>query len=132
VTDESALIGKVLRHYTILERIGGGGMGVVYRAQDGHLDRFVAIKILPHESLADEAARKRFRREALALSKLNHPNIATVFDFDSQDGMDFLVMEYVAGSGCRLSSGGAASPRTKWPDWAWSWPKDWRKRTSAG
>ena len=97
MTDESALIGKVLRHYTILERIGGGGMGVVYRAQDGHLDRFVAIKILPHESLADEAARKRFRREALALSKLNHPNIATVFDFDSQDGMDFLVMEYVAG-----------------------------------
>ena len=72
-------------------------MGVVYRAHDERLDRDVAVKVLPAETLADEATRKRFRREALALSKLNHPNIATIFDFDTQDKIDFLVMELVAG-----------------------------------
>ena len=72
-------------------------MGEVYRAHDEHLERDVAIKVLPAGTLADEAARKRFRKEALALSKLNHPNIATVFDFDTQNGVDFLVMELVAG-----------------------------------
>ena len=97
MTDESALTGKTLTHYTVLERIGAGSMGVVYRARDKHLDRIVAIKILPHQAIADDSARKRFRREALALSKLNHPSIATVFDFDSQNDLDFLVMEYVAG-----------------------------------
>lgn len=97
MTDESVLTGKTMTHYAVLERIGAGGMGVVYKARDEHLDRFVAIKILPHEALEDESRRKRFRQEALALSKLNHPNIATVFDFDSQDGKDFLVMEYVPG-----------------------------------
>ena len=72
-------------------------MGVVYRAHDERLDRDVAVKVLPAATLADEATRKRFRREALALSKLNHPNIATIFDFDTQDNIDFLVMELVAG-----------------------------------
>ncbi len=91
------MIGKTLGHYRIVERIGAGGMGEVYRARDEHLERDVAIKVLPAGTLADEAARKRFRKEALALSRLNHPNIATVFDFDSQDGTDFLVMEFVAG-----------------------------------
>jgi eukaryotic-like serine/threonine-protein kinase len=72
-------------------------MGVVYRAQDVRLERDVALKILPAGLLADEGARKRFRKEALALSKLNHPNIATVHDFDSDGGVDFLTMELVAG-----------------------------------
>ncbi|HVP42893.1 MAG TPA: protein kinase [Terriglobales bacterium] len=86
-----------LSHYRVLEQVGAGGMGVVYRAHDERLDRDVALKVLPAGVLADEAARKRFRKEALALSKLNHPNIATVHDFDTQDGTDFLVTEYIPG-----------------------------------
>ncbi len=91
------MIGKTLSHYRIVEKIGAGGMGEVYRARDERLERDVALKVLPTGTLADEATRKRFRKEALALSKLNHPNIATVFDFDTQDGVDFLVMELVEG-----------------------------------
>jgi serine/threonine-protein kinase len=89
---------QTLGHYRIIEKIGAGGMGVVYRAHDERLDRDVALKVLPPGALADEGARKRFRKEALALSKLNHPNIATVHDFDTQDGVDFLVMEYISGA----------------------------------
>jgi len=74
-------------------------MGVVYRAHDERLDRDVALKVLPAGSLADEDARGRFKKEALALSKLNHPNIATIHDFDSQAGVDFLVMEFIPGKG---------------------------------
>jgi len=91
------MIGKTLGHYTITEEIGAGGMGRVYRAFDARLEREVAIKVLPPGLLTDAEARKRFRREALALSKLNHPNIATVHDFDSQEDSDFLVMENIAG-----------------------------------
>ncbi len=88
-------------------QIGAGGMGVVYQAQDERLGRHVALKVLPAGTLADEAARKRFCKEALTLSQLNHPNIATVHDFDTQDGIDFLVMEHVAGTSLaqRLASG---------------------------
>src|SRR5713101_2702297 len=93
----SQLVGQTLGHYRILEQIGAGGMGVIYRAHDERLDRDVAVKVLPPGVLADETARKRFRREALTLSKLTHPNIATVHDFDTQDDRDFLVMEYVSG-----------------------------------
>ncbi len=91
------MIGRTLSHYRIVEKIGAGGMGEVYRARDQHLGRDVAIKVLPPGTLGDEHARKRFRKEAQALSKLNHPHIATVFDFDTQDGVDFLVMELVEG-----------------------------------
>ncbi|HTW57834.1 MAG TPA: protein kinase [Terriglobales bacterium] len=90
------MIGQRLSHYQIEEQIGAGGMGVVYRAHDEQLDRDVAIKVLPPGSL-DEAAHKRFRKEALSLARLNHPNIATVHEFGSQDGVDFLVTEYIAG-----------------------------------
>lgn len=86
-----------LGHYHILEKIGAGGMGEVFRAHDEHLDREVAIKVLTPGTLGDESAHKRFRQEALALSKLNHPNIATVHDFDSHTGRDFLVTEYIPG-----------------------------------
>jgi serine/threonine protein kinase len=93
----SQLVGQTLGHYRILEQIGAGGMGVVYRAHDTRLDRDVALKVLPSGALAGEAAKKRFRKEALTLSKLSHSNIAQVYDFDAQDGLDFLVMEYVDG-----------------------------------
>ena len=86
-----------LSHYRILEQIGAGGMGVVYRAHDERLDRDVALKVLPPGTVLDPDTRKRFRKEALMLSKLNHPNIATVHDFDSEDGTDFLVEEFIDG-----------------------------------
>ena len=92
------MIGQTLGRYRIVEKLGAGGMGEVYRARDERLDRDVALKVLPADTLTDKAARKRFHKEALALSKLNHTNIATVYDFDTQDGVDFLVMEYVAGA----------------------------------
>ncbi|MBZ5567391.1 MAG: protein kinase [Acidobacteriia bacterium] len=88
---------RKLGHYRILEKIGSGGMGEVYRARDERLDREVAIKVLSAGVLADETARKRFRQEALALSKFNHPNIATIYDFDAAEGADFIVTELVKG-----------------------------------
>jgi len=86
-----------LSHYVVLEKIGAGGMGVVYRAHDESLDRDVAIKVLPARSLEDARTRQRFRREALALGKLNHPNIGSVYEFGSEEGVDFLVMELITG-----------------------------------
>ncbi len=91
------MIGTRLSHYRLIDQIGAGGMGVVYRAHDEHLDRDVAVKVLPAGTLTDDVARRRFRHEALALSRLNHPHICGVHDFDSQDGVDFLVMDLVAG-----------------------------------
>jgi TolB-like protein/tetratricopeptide (TPR) repeat protein len=91
------MIGKTLSHYRILKSLGAGGMGEVYRAHDQHLDRDVAVKVLLRGSLADPGARERFRREAHVLSRLSHPGVATIFDFDTQDDVDFLVMEYVPG-----------------------------------
>jgi len=91
------MIGQTLGHYRVLEKVAAGGMGIVYRARDEQLDRDVALKVLPSGTLADDAARKHFRREAMALAKVNHPNIETVYEFGTQEGMDFLVMEYVPG-----------------------------------
>ena len=91
------MIGTTLAHYRILEPIGAGGMGEVYRAHDLHLDRDVAVKVILRGSFADATARERFRREAHVLSRLSHPGVATIFDFDTQDDVDFLVMEYVPG-----------------------------------
>jgi serine/threonine-protein kinase len=92
------MIGSMLGRYRVVEKVGEGGMGVVYRTYDEQLDRDVAIKILPQRAFGNESSRRRFRREALTLAKLNHPNIETVYEFGSQDGVDFLVLEYVAGS----------------------------------
>jgi len=91
------MIPRNLSHYRVLEKIGSGGMGVVYRAHDETLDRDVALKVLPTGMLSDEHARKRFRREALSLARLNHPNIGGVYEFGSEGGVDFLVMELVSG-----------------------------------
>lgn len=94
---EGRLVGRTLAHYRILERIGAGGMGEVYLAHDEWLDREVAVKILPQSSLEDPSVRRRLRKEAQALSKLNHPNIETLFDFVSKAAVEFLVLEYVSG-----------------------------------
>ncbi len=92
------MIGVKLGHIQILEKIGEGGMGAVYRGYDEHLRRDVAVKVLAPDALCDESARKRFRKEAHALSRLNHPNIEIVYDFDAHKGIDYLVMEYIQGS----------------------------------
>ena len=91
------MIGKTLGHYKVTERIGAGGMGVVYKARDLHLDRFVALKILPPEKVADAERKRRFVQEAKAASALNHPNIVHVYDIDQSDGTDYIAMEYVEG-----------------------------------
>jgi eukaryotic-like serine/threonine-protein kinase len=91
------MVGETISHYRILAQIGAGGMGVVYKAYDEQLEREVALKLLSPGLLAEEGARKRFRKEALALARLNHPNIATIFEFGNEDGADFLVTEYIPG-----------------------------------
>src|SRR5207237_6095343 len=93
----SPLSGRMLGHYRVLEQIGAGGMGVVYRARDDRLERDVALKVLRSGALAEEAARKRFHKEALALSRLNHANIATIHDLGTHDGVDFIITEYIPG-----------------------------------
>ena len=91
------MIGQRLLHYQVVEKLGEGGMGVVYKARDTHLDRFVAIKVLPPEKVSDPDRKARFIREAKAASALNHPNIITIHDIASDNGTDFIAMEYVAG-----------------------------------
>ena len=91
------MIGKTLGHYQITEKLGEGGMGVVYKARDTHLDRTVAIKVLPPEKVSDPERKRRFVQEAKSASALNHPNIVHVYDIDQSDGTDYIAMEYVDG-----------------------------------